>query len=126
MIFADATSLAISSAALAQAAAAQETARCSAVVSNFTNAGSTVEQKRDYAHCVHNIYGSGEPLSVGASVLIKVVIVGAFIAIGIGAWRLDYDGIVGRFMGGLVGLAVYGVGCLVIGLTTAAVWFLFS
>jgi len=54
---------------------------------NFDATTSTVGMKRDYADCVFEVYGSGEPMSQSLAILIKIAIVLAFVGIGAGVWH---------------------------------------
>lgn len=101
---------AMGAAALAAASAAQSAARdaeCRATIKTFDGTHATVEQRREYAACVHRIDGTGEPMDPMASIIIKAVIVFSFIGAGIGAaWGWKEGGVFEAVLAGLLGAMV--------------------
>ena len=92
------TSLALASAANAQAALAQQQAdraakmACEAMMPAYTHQGATVDQMRGYAECVSRLYPL--PTSGSELIILKVAVALLFVAVIIGAWRSwdSYDG----------------------------------
>jgi hypothetical protein len=116
---ADATAVALSAAALAQSAAAEQAAHraeCLIAIKGYQNDTATVEQARSYASCIRTLYGSGEPLGAGAVIMIKTVIAIVLVSMAIGAWWgwRDEPGVETPFMfsliGAVIGLVIAGVG----------------
>ena len=94
------------SAAIAAADRAQDTA-CQAVIQGFNAQTANTQAQIAYADCVHRlnpqqITGDGK---VGLAIIMVVLIAGFFI----GALKSDDflgDGLIGRFIGGIVGLTI--------------------
>lgn len=101
---------AMGAAGLAAASAAQSAARdaeCRAIIKTFDGTHATVEQRREYAACVHRIDGTGEPMDPMATIIIKAVVVFSFIGAGIGAtWGWREGGAFEAVLGGALGAMV--------------------
>lgn len=122
-----ASSAGIAASAAAQAELAAERARCYGVLDRYDAKTATVVQARDYAHCVYNIHGDGEPLSAWAAVLIKVAIVVGILSMIVGAiWGWREDGPMIAAAGALMFPAALGLAALVAGLVGWGVVFLVS
>ncbi|WP_089177276.1 hypothetical protein [Bosea sp. AS-1] len=126
----DSASIAISAAAQAQAAAAQAAAErsvCISITKNYAPATATVADMREYANCVFTLHGTGEPMSASAALLIKGMIVLAFIGAAIGGW-LGWrdDGPIMAAIGSFIGAVVVAAAVFVLITVAAGVQFLFS
>ena len=107
------------SAAIAAADRAQDTA-CQAVIQGFNAQTATTQAQIAYADCVHRlnpapITGDGK---VGLAIIMGVLIAG-FVIGALNSDDLLGDGLVGRFLGGLVGLTI---AFIVVGLASGLVY----
>jgi hypothetical protein len=129
------TSAAFAGVAAANAAIAAEEARraqiaaCQAQMPVFNAQTASVEQMHDYADCVNLLYP--QELSSGETVFVKILIVGAFLAVLGGAVyghlkRNSDDLIDNLWIGALVGAMIYGGGVLVLWLAIAGIRFLLT
>ena len=118
----DATAVALSAAALAEAEHAQ-TIACQGVMRGYTDLSATTEQKRGYAQCVERIY----PEHTGSeAVFFKALIVAAFLGAAFGVWGMrDEDG-EGKLLGAICGLLFAPLALLLLLGMVAAVMYLFG
>ena len=97
---------AANSAAIAAADRAQDTA-CQAVIQGFNAQTATTQAQIAYADCVHRL--NPAPITGDGKAYVAVFMVTLIAGFVIGALKSDDflgDGLVGRFLGGLVGLTV--------------------
>jgi len=121
--------VAISTMASIQAQQARETA-CKSLISGFDSKTANLNEQREYAGCIRQVYGSGEPLTGGEAILVKIVIIILFIAF-IYGFINPFDGygnqtIFDRFMGALIAAVIAVVAIILICLALAGVIFLFQ
>ena len=94
------------SAAIAAADRAQDTA-CQAVIQGFNAQTANTQAQIAYADCVHRL--NPQPITGDGKVGLAIIMVALIAGFVIGALNSDDllgDGLVGRFLGGLVGLTV--------------------
>jgi hypothetical protein len=114
------------SAAIAAADRAQDTA-CQAVIQGFNAQTATTQAQIAYADCVHRL--NPAPITGDGKVAVAVIMVALIAAFVIGALTSDDymgDSLVGRFLGGLVGLTVAFVGGLLLSSLVYGLMLLFS
>jgi hypothetical protein len=116
-----------------QASIAQSQARdaeCRVVLENFdTTTKPTLNEQREYAGCVYRMHGSGEPLTQGDVVAIKVLIVIAIIGACIGIYKAGQDswnGITEYFAMALFGAIGAPIVLGIIGGAGYGIYFLFT
>lgn len=81
-----ASTAATNSAIAAQRAREHEEA-CKTMLPSYEAKGATVEEMRVYADCVHTVHGTGEGLTGGEALLLKIAIVIVLISGVVGAWH---------------------------------------
>lgn len=99
-------------------------AECQNLMSTFDSKTATIEVKRNYSQCVYTLYGSGEPLTSGEVILVKIAIALALlmgIVGGIYFYKDNCDDpirgffgflitpVIGFFLIGVIGMVIYGI-----------------
>jgi hypothetical protein len=110
---------AANSAAIAAADRAQDTA-CQAVIQGFNAQTANTQAQIAYADCVHRL--NPQPITGDGKAYVAVFMVTLIAGFVIGALNSDDllgDGLVGRFLGGLVGLTI---AFIVVGLASGLVY----
>lgn len=95
-----------SSAAIAAAERAQDTA-CQAVIQGFNAQTANTQAQIAYADCVHRL--NPQQITGDGKAYVAVFMVALIVGFVIGALKSDDflgDGLIGRFIGGLVGLTI--------------------
>lgn len=114
------------SAAIAAADRAQDTA-CQAVIQGFNAQTANTQAQIAYADCVHRL--NPQPITGDGKVAVAVIMLGLIAGFVIGALTSDDymgDSLVGRFLGGLVGLTITLVGGLLLSSLIYGLMLLFS
>ena len=118
--------------ASAQAAVASSQAAkalCVARMPNFDAKTATVQQARDYASCVHRVYGSGEPMDPSAVIALKFVVALSFVGLiagGVYGWRNTWGDMLDVVMWAIVGAVAPWLAAFCLFLAAAGLQFLFS
>ncbi len=122
----------IAAGASAQAAVASSQAAkalCVARMPNFDAKTATVQQAREYASCVHRVYGSGEPMDPGAVIALKLIVALSFVGLiagGVYGWRDSWGDWFDVVMWAVVGAIAPWLAAGVLFLAAAGLQFLFS
>lgn len=98
-----------------------ETAYCKDYLYSYDAKAASIGEARQYAACVHRIYGDGEPMSAGMVLFIKAIILAAVLGASFGVWLVwrghdhwtqlfDYilAGILGMILGAITPLVIVG------------------
>ena len=128
------TATAISAVAITQSTIAINSAKdaeCKFLLQNFDSLKNpTVTEQREYANCVHRIYGNGEPMPSDVAVVIKVAILIVFAFFFFGMWKEKSEhsrsDFVDVFMSGMLWALLSVIAMFLIGLIIAAITFLVS
>lgn len=96
------------------AAAAARRVECQAILDRYDPKAASVTEMREYASCVTTIYGTGEPLSAAAVLMIKLLIIATLAAAVVGGWlgwRNDRDwmeAVMGVLLGAMAPAILFG------------------
>lgn len=116
-------SIALSATVLSEADSAKKTA-CASYIKSYNAQTATVQEMREYASCVHRVYGRGEPLSGGEIGAIKLAILVFFVAWVLSGYKLYREDGLGVSIG--IGFCLAAIITLGLALVASAAGFLFS